>query len=258
MSFNPYRHIKHLAFELSNRCVHAEEHTPCPAHVRLAEPTETLKTEHILHVLDTMAEHAPRYSGMVFFHLYNEPLADPRLTELVREVRRRLPSAVVHLTTSGWGLDQRRLDELIQAGVRRVRVSAYDADDLRRIDSLRVPQGVKLWHGKPPKNGWRGTLMPQYLKVYDAKPDHRARTCSQPLYELCIGSNGAVLLCCADWKRTVTFGSLDEMGFDDIVRSDAMARAHASLRRGDMAFEVCKRCPCVHTRGGDKSPYRKR
>lgn len=238
---NPYGLIHRVAFELSNRCVHAHEHTICPAHLKLQDPPRNLQAKIVAQVLNAVAKNHPSGKVVVYFHNYNEPLADPRLMVLAQMARLALPRSTIWITTSGWNLDQVLLNELAEAGVNRVKVSVYDRETLARFNSLRNPPGLRLSRKAGNPSRWQEVLRPEYIRVYDDPPTQRGR-CRAPYYELTISHRGQVCLCCGDWARRVTFGDLGVWSFDQIIRSDEMLSAHAALSRGERTFDVCRRC----------------
>jgi hypothetical protein len=245
MSWNPYAGIQRVAFELSNRCVNAKEHARCPAHLRVDDAPANLPARHVSHVLETFHANIPGFKGFVYFHLYNEPLADPRLLGFVGLTSAALPRALIQITTSGWNLDQVLLDELAKAGARAVRVSIYDKATLNRAYQLREPKGLKLIHDKSAPADWRGTLRTDIPAVYETAPTVTGKRCRAPLRQLCVGYDGRVLLCCQDWARTITFGSLDKSTLDAILYQDSVAIAYTNLSKGNRLYDVCKRCPHV-------------
>lgn len=245
MIWNPYAGIQRVAFELSNRCVNAKEHARCPAHLKVGDPPANLPARHVSHVLETMRKNVPGFKGFVYFHLYNEPLADPRLLGFVGLASAALPYALIQITTSGWNLDQTLLDELAAAGARAVRVSIYDKVTLDRVKGLRQPKGLKLIHDAKAPEDWRGTLRKDIPAVYDAVSTATGKRCRAPLRQLCIGHDGQVLLCCQDWARTVTFGSLNKQSLDDILHQDSVVIAYTNLSKGNRLYDVCKGCPHV-------------
>lgn len=242
MSWKPFAAVQRVAFELSNRCVNAKEHLRCPAHTKLGDEPANLASRHVEHVLTTFQARIPEFRGFVYFHLYNEPLADPRLIEFVRMARSTLPKALIQITTSGWNLDQVLLDELAAAGARAVRVSIYDKPTLERVKRLKVPANLNLIHDARAPEDWRGTLRTDIPAVYEAPATVVGKRCRAPLRQLCIGYDGRILLCCQDWARTVTFGSLGQLTLDAILDQDSVAIAYTNLSRGVRLYDVCKRC----------------
>jgi hypothetical protein len=253
---NPFLEIKRIAFELSNRCVYAERHEKCPAHEKLAEPTRNLPALTFKHVLERVKAKAPGYSGLIYFHLFNEPLGDPRLFEFVRHASRSLPAATIQITTNGWIYDQVIHDELAWAGVRVVRFSIYSKGEYERLSKLR-PNGIKVLYSTTPKDraknpefwgapecdAWKHILRDDIPKVYEGQDRKKADgRCLAPYQQLCISSSAEVVLCCMDWRRTVAFGSLRESSLDEILNSPNMKQAAVDLRRGAAGYDVCRRC----------------
>lgn len=252
---NPFQEIRRIAFELSNRCVLAERHTRCPAHQTRGDPPQNLPYGIVWAVLDAMKTNVPGYRGFIYFHLYNEPLADPRLFEFVRLAARLLPSSLIQITTNGWNYDQTIHDELAVAGVRVVRFSVYSKRDEERFLKLKknrirtVISTTKTpgFRDASEEDAWKFVLRKDIPDVYSTAPPIAAKTrarCLAPYKELCVTSSGEVALCCMDWKRSVTFGNLIKNGgaLDVILRSPAMMEAYQNNRAGNRNFRICERC----------------
>jgi len=249
---NPYPAIQRIAFELSNRCVLAERHTRCPAHQKIQDPPQNVPAGVVWAVLDTIRTNVPVFSGYVYFHLYNEPMMDPRLFEFVRLAKRSLPHSMIQITTNAWNYDQTLHDELAAAGARIVRFSIYSKRDLDRLKKIR-PNKMKTVYSVTQTPGflqaseeeaWKFVLRKDIPAVYSG-PRKKARIrCLAPYKQLCITSSGEVALCCMDWQRSVTFGNLVKNGgsLDTVLRSPAMTEAYADLRAGNRKFNVCGGC----------------
>lgn len=242
MTFDPFSAVQRVALELSNRCVYAAEHALCPAHRKREEAPSNLPGSVVEHVVNTLALRRPGFAGFFYFHLYNEPLADPRLIGFVGLVRKRLPAAVVQITTSGWNLDQVLLDELAVAGARAVRVSIYSATDLARIRKLRPRAGLKLIFSDKDPGTWKNVLRPDIPAVYEGPARNLFGRCRAPLRQLCVSSTGEVILCCQDWARTVVFGNLRTVSLEEVLRSDPVINAYLALSKGGRIYDPCKRC----------------
>ncbi len=66
-----------------------------------------------------------RYEGWLAFHNYNEPLANPRITQEVALARGQLPNAKLAIYTNGDYLTSETLEELVAAGLTQMRVTVY-------------------------------------------------------------------------------------------------------------------------------------
>ncbi len=81
------------------------------------------------------------YAGWLAFHNYNEPLLNPRLGEELDTVRVMLPAARPAIFTNGDVLTADRLHELVERGVRYVRVTRYP----HRADTPPSADSVNRW-----------------------------------------------------------------------------------------------------------------
>ncbi|MBP8132304.1 MAG: radical SAM protein [Candidatus Hydrogenedentes bacterium] len=77
-------------------------------------------------IIDELAETQPR---RIMLYLQNEPLNDRRLPEFVRYVSARIPDTVTLVTTNGTGLSEEMGEQLIDAGLKRVKVSLQSLDN---------------------------------------------------------------------------------------------------------------------------------
>ena len=92
------------------------------------------------------------FSGIIYLHRYNEPLADKDYTlSRIREVRAFLPQAKIHIFTNGDYLDRAYLEDLAVAGVAEIQATVHagpggqiDIESLtkeqdRRLSELALP-----------------------------------------------------------------------------------------------------------------------
>jgi MoaA/NifB/PqqE/SkfB family radical SAM enzyme len=83
-------------------------------------------------IVDELAETRPR---RILPYLMNEPLLDKRLPEFVRYIAERLPDTTTLVTTNGTHLTEDRAEALMDAGLKRIKVSlqSLDPETNRRI-----------------------------------------------------------------------------------------------------------------------------
>lgn len=230
---NIFEHTKRICLELSNRCPWARFHKRCPLHQERGKPPAILPASIVYHVLDTMREHD--YKGMIYFHLFNEPLIDPRLFRFIETTRTACPDVFIHITTNGWYLNQTLLGELAAAGVGRVRVSCYTDAEHKRLKALRP--------GKMQYVPFRQrALMTGLLPAYDAPMRRNKQRCYAPLQEICVGRDGLVHLCCRDWQHRYSFGDLHTQTLEEILQSEKVQNTYKRLSVGDRFLDICRRC----------------
>jgi PqqA peptide cyclase len=112
------------------RALIAEVTHRCPLHcVYCSNPLEMQRRSDELSTADWLSIfHQAREMGVLQLHLTGgEPLARSDLTELVRAARGA--QLYSNLITSGVGLDERRLDELIEAGLDHIQLSFQDSEE---------------------------------------------------------------------------------------------------------------------------------
>lgn len=99
----------------------------CPNHTT-ARPDELMPMETIDHIISQLEE--INYAGCITWYLYNEPLRDKRLIDIVRSVDSRLPRACQSINTNGDYLKKpEQLTALFDAGLRQVVINVYSAQD---------------------------------------------------------------------------------------------------------------------------------
>src|SRR4051812_36392122 len=124
MANNGWFHDTHIVtLELSNLCNYSRLHSKCPAHE--VRGPEILPSAAVADVIDTMAGQYYGVGKFLAFHVYNEPLLDPRLFKFVEYARSRLPRINIILWSNGWYLYEVIAEELARAGVTHFMVSAY-------------------------------------------------------------------------------------------------------------------------------------
>ena len=226
-----FQHVHRICFELSNVCNYAHCHAKCPANQHDGSP-RILKSEIVEAVITSALQNG--FRGWVSFHVYNEPLIDPRLFEFLALAY--ASDMKPFILTNGWYLDQYMLDALKEAGAAKVGVTVYSEAEFARIRKLVFePMDHSLVHTKHLDNR---------MKIYDA-PEIEPRfhaPCSQPLGELMIRHTGQVGLCCNDWEIRNDFGDLNEDSIEDVLTSRGMEDLMWSLEKQHRERGICRRC----------------
>ena len=88
----------------------------CPV-VKGDRPDEEMPKEMWDKAVDELV--ALKYKGRITPYIYNEPMRDPRLLELLTELKEKLPRACVMISTNGDYIKRpEQIDDLYKAGVR--------------------------------------------------------------------------------------------------------------------------------------------
>lgn len=178
--------IESVRIELSNVC--NLKCKGCPSTV--VEKKHHLPFKIVEKVLKELLD--MKFTGMIGFHRYNEPLIDPRLFKILDIT----PFPVV-IWTNGTVLTSELKDEL--------KCETIITDHSKcELDSR--------------------------LDIYNWSPV-KAERCGRK-NQLTISHTGDVVLCCYDWKDTVSFGSVKDESLVEIIKRIPDKRD----------FDVCKRC----------------
>lgn len=243
----PLKHTHNVVLELSNRCILAPLHKKCPLNLAGSTPI-VLPTAIIEDVIETLAKH--QFVGVIDFSNYNEPLIDPRLFDLAKGISKKLPSCRLRILTNGYYLDQTMLYELARAGINLVTVSCYSKRDYQRMAKLKLPKILASFSFNMPE-------LDDRLCHYERENRQLKVPCHAPLKQIVIACEGNVALCCFDWKRHVTFGSLHNQTFESVISNGKMHKVYSRLKTGDRYLPFCKTCVrLLHS--GNKRMWKKR
>lgn len=237
---NPFSHTESVALELSNVCPLAWYHSLCPLNQEMASPFRLYRPRHlpaviVRDIVDVLCEYG--YAGEIEFHQYNEPLCDPRLSELVRYAAAKCPNAQTMLLTNGYGLSVQLARELAEAGLYSLFVTLYGNGEDKAATRAFVRDEIAP---VVPKCGTFNWGMDNRLDVYDSPCIGLTQPCHAPLAQITITCDANVALCCYDWRRTVTFGDLHKTRLLDCMAE--MERVYAELANGIRRSDVCQRC----------------
>lgn len=199
----------------------------------MEEEVRFLPSEIVYSILDVLGQYG--YAGFVSFSQYNEPLEDPRLYAFIEYAGGICPKAKVYVVTNGNFLNRGTVAALCELGVDHVIVSLYgNKQEIRK-------QQIEAFAGDLQIGFYYGGLDDR-LEIYDRSEVNWFRPCTAPLGQVVVTRDAEVGLCCMDWGRQYTFGSLHEDTLDDILCRDGVRETYRRLVRGDRFLDICKRC----------------
>lgn len=222
------RHITRVSFQLSNMCNYSIVHKKCPLNQQ--KKKEILSSEVVFSVLDQLSDLA--FEGMFAFHIYNEPMIDPRLFWFIEYAHRKCPDAIINILTNGFMINQKMIKELEKVGVGILQISAYTANEYERFVKLKANIPYKV----------QAIRLDNREDMYEIEPLDLSKTCSAPLNEICITPLAEIMICCLDWQQMHTFGSLEKDSFLDLIGSEDISQVFIELSQGQRSLHLCRRC----------------
>jgi len=222
--------IKYVEIEVNSRCNRKCSYCPVSlSHNKLEMLPEFMRADVFKRIISQLLR--INYAGVISYHFYNEPLIRKDLEELVAYVRLTLPKAFQVLYTNGDGLDRRKYEELLKAGIRHLVVTRHSGQPIEE----RAAQTVLMHDDLIITN--RGGLMSKLKKPLD-------QPCFSPDERLIVTVTGDVLLCCNDAGRTQVMGNIYTNDLEQIWYSETFVRARRLLKKGNReeASPICKYC----------------
>lgn len=154
--------FKSMGLEISAQC--NRTCVFCPNH-DFTRPNQEMPIKMINKVRDELSD--LNYGGRWHPYMYNEPLKDPRLFDILRDYRRALPRAVIGVSTNCDYLTEEKLAEMIEIGVNSLTLNIYSTRD-GNADPAKVAHGVEIakkraklvqsWLNKHKNVGQKGSL----------------------------------------------------------------------------------------------------
>jgi len=224
-----FKHTARISFELSNLCSYSRIHKRCP--LNLEKEPRILSSRIVYGILDVLGRF--NYDKVIAFHVYSEPLTDPRLFKFIEYARSKCPDSDIYFSTNGAFLDQVLMNELVEAGLSNIHISAYSNGEFERLLKIDFPITHKVE---------RLNLIKDHLEIYEKPIMDSDQPCFAPLNDIVITRDATLSLCCRDWKRAHNFGDLKEKGLIEILREGKLHEAYRRLSSGDRYLDLCRRC----------------
>ena len=232
------KNIQFLEFELSNQCQFTKAHTWCPRSKLGNTPVKVLSTDVIDKVLKFFKAYS--FSGTVYFSIYNEPLLDNRIFDLISKVKAEL-GCTVQMYTNGILADLPNVVKLFVSGLDILRVSIYSRQQQQEVEAIHrqlpcnILPAMRLECSPKNDQGWDDRI-----GIYDRNLGCKS-PCYMPMQYYLVNCSGEVMLCWDDWKSTVTFGNLYVDSVEDTLIHQVRLSAIEALKRGER-IGVCAGC----------------
>lgn len=215
------------------------------------------------------------WTSRIEFAMHGEPTVNPRLAQIIRTFRDRLPGNSLMVTSNGSGATTPdRIHALFNVGLNTLAIDNYKHASfvamMRRnkcfdldYQYFRYPRDKD---GNPHRR-YKGKRIVVIDDISDnTKGVHRItnqggnsftavapleRRCAKPFRELSIRWNGNVALCCDDWKGRYKIGNIKDMPIEALWNHDRFRAARAALYDEQRkAIKVCSGCNVRTYRNG--------
>jgi radical SAM protein with 4Fe4S-binding SPASM domain len=188
-----------------------------------------------MEMYENILEQLSDFTGVIHPYLFNEPLLDRRLPEMVRMAKERT-QASISIQTNGSKLTEELADELTKYAT--VVVNDYTTDNsvLERVRQYPARPQLVLVDRNPD-----ATLTNRAGNLPDRPTVLLDQFCVRPFNEFYITNSGRVVLCCQDWSIQETMGDLNDNTIEEIWNNDRYAEFRAALLRKER-IGLCANC----------------
>ena len=229
-----FGNMTEVAIMLSNLCNYAEIHQKCPASCILEK--QIMPSRIVYKILDELA--MSKYHGTICFHIYNEPLIDPRLFMFIQYIKKTMPSAKVKIYSNGYYLNTTMFEELHEIGTNVLFTTGYGKHEYERLIELDTEMGMAL-------SVCYGNLDDRMDYYTKKSTTHIVSNdiCDTYLYQIPIYSNGDIGTCCLDYRHPYGLGNINECSLENCLRDRRIIDFQMKLLRGDRTtFPICTNC----------------
>jgi len=209
------------------------------------------------------------YSGRVELYIYNEPMRDDRLLDLIGLVRRNVPRACIMINTNGDYISSHRdIEKLFAAGLNQLGINVYSSESRyiklqEFLSSCEDVTSASIYQNIGPKR-MAADIVPKFniTKCNHELPgvshiSNRAgnigsfvpplsspkqKVCTRPFRFFNIDWRGNAMLCCNDYANDAYIGSILDATVEQLWNSDIMNVYRLKLQNGDRRIPVC--CVC--------------
>ncbi|MDL2327539.1 SPASM domain-containing protein [Ruminococcaceae bacterium OttesenSCG-928-A11] len=183
------------------------------------------------------------YSGRVNFNFFGEPLLCNNLDHFVKSTRLNLPNAYLFLASNGDYLDQKRIEELIQAGIDMFNVTQHcGTESMFTRVFPDIPEDIK---SKIYYRNYTDIRLHNRSGIIDElqREGMEQQPCHLPSEQVIITVLGNVLPCCDDFDQKNVMGNITETNLVDIWNSSKFNTFRENLLAGNRAYyDACKMC----------------
>lgn len=213
----------------------------CPVSYR-PRPPHQMEEALFLSILDQLG--AMGFRGRFSPHFYGEPLLDRRMPGLVREVRRRVPGAMVVVYTNGDLLDSDTTRELLGAGV-GLFIATWEDEEPPALRQTRAALGPVAFRSHFVVRQFSRDVASPYNRGGKILFPHRElhmKACLAAASKVVVDAWGKVKLCSNDYFGQEDWGDLHTVDLAGLWRRSDYREARRELLRGVFRKRVCREC----------------
>lgn len=202
-------------------------------------------------IIDQLAEWG--YKGHLTLYGNNEPLLDPRIVELHRYAREKLPDSFIFMSTNGLILTLDKIRE-VQPYINQLIINNY-ANEYKLHDNLQQIYDYVRTH-EDEFQDLEIVIQMRYLQEVltnraGSAPNKKTvekeykESCLLPFTDMWITPNGKVGLCCCDNFEVTDFGDLNTQSLKECWSGPKLMSVRKLIAKGRNQYPFCKYCDFI-------------
>lgn len=254
-----------ISIEIGSRCNRVCWFCPNGHNKR---PDEFMTDELVNKFITELA--AIEYSGRIELYIYNEPLRDRRLLDIIKQFRKSVPKGCLMIATNGdYVKTSQQFQDLFDAGLNQLQINVYS--NIARwkelntfIKSTDAEEG-NIYAKTSPKNRLYSLEQKYDKKITPATPrvgrfelSNRSgnipgipkvisplrKMCTRPFRYMQVNWKGEVILCCNDYHAEVVCGNAADTSLKDIWENSTVLRKYRTdlLQKDRKELRLCAPC----------------
>lgn len=157
-----------------------------------------------------------KYNGLINPQGYGEPMLDPRLFDIIKLIKKKLPDCIINLDTNG---DYIKKDTVFPKELDMWNKSEHSDPNFEEKNIL---------------NNRGGLMNPKHV-------DHFPY-CAYENNNMFIDYKGDMIVCCHDYFGQVVFGNVNKTPVMDIWNSERYKKIRQEWKRKVYSLDICKKC----------------
>lgn len=250
-----------IAIEISSLCNRKCKFCP---NCYFKRPDEYMSFNTIKHILNNLK--SLHYSGRIEFYIYNEPMRDKRLYEILQLFREELPKAILMIATNGDYINSiKDIKHLFLSGLNQLQINVYSNIDRfnflkKYVDYYKeINQEKSIYLKCSPKNkickvinktnidkfkGFHALTNRSGLIAPFINPTDKSlkRMCVKPFRMLNINWKGNAIICCNDYFGKVSSGNVMNFTLEELWNKDLFNKYRKYLLNKDRTLFLCDKC----------------
>ncbi len=242
----------------------------CTANIHAEKRPFCRMTDELYHsIIDQL--HDWGYKGHLTLYGNNEPLLDPRIVELHKYAREKLPESFIFMSTNGLILTLDKVRE-VQPYIDQLIINNY-SNEMKLHDNLQEIYDYVKAHPQEFED-IEIVIQMRYLQEVltnragsapnkqEKKPKEMKQTCLLPFTDMWITPDGRMGLCCCDNLEKTTYADLTKTPLKEAWAGQPITEVRKLLAKGRNQYPFCKYCDfidagfrtqvCKHILAGDQ------